>query len=166
MWGWVGDPDPMSLLSFFTTGALGGIERQLLHRTRAYDELFELQQKRDRRRPSGRRYIAEMQQIFYDNAPYTSCTTTPSCTPTGPTSSAAGSNQPPDTGTPLFGYGPIGYTLLTLADGGAPSPSAAASAPAAPSGAAAHAGAVRQRVGRQPASTQRHRAPARGRRSC
>ena len=44
-------------------------------------------------------------------------------------------NQPPDSGTPLFGFGPIGYTLLTDASV-APSPSPVESA-AAPSGGAA-----------------------------
>ena len=45
MWGWAGDPDPNSLLKFFTTDQIGGVERQLLLEP-ALRRAVQLQQKR------------------------------------------------------------------------------------------------------------------------
>ena len=42
MWGWVGDPDPISLLYFFTSEQIGGSSDSYYSNPR-YDELFELQ---------------------------------------------------------------------------------------------------------------------------
>jgi peptide/nickel transport system substrate-binding protein len=135
MWGWVGDPDPMSLLSFFTSDALGGSNDSFFTNER-YDELFALQQKATDE-TQRKTYIAEMQQIFYFNAPYIVLYYDSELHAYRTDKFGGWVNQPPDTGTPLFGYGPIGYTLLTLATAASPSPSAEGSAPAAPSGAVA-----------------------------
>ena len=97
-------------------------------------------------------YIAEMQQIFYDNAPYIVLYYDSELHAYRTDKFGGWVNQPPDTGTPLFGYGPIGYTLLTLATAASPSPSAGASASAAPSG-------WRRRRRRRPAA-RRATAPA------
>lgn len=78
-----------------------------------------------------------MQQIFYDEAPYIVLYYDSELHAYRTDKFGGWVNQPPDSGTPLFGYGPIGYTMLTLASAATPSPSAAAPASAAPSGAVA-----------------------------
>jgi peptide/nickel transport system substrate-binding protein len=124
MWGWVGDPDPMSLLSFFTTDQLGGLNDSFWTDPR-YDELFAAQQRAtdvNERKAE----IAEMQNIFYDQAPYHVLYYDSELHAYRTDKFAGWINQPPDTGTPLFGYGPIGYTKLTLAAAATPEPSASA----------------------------------------
>ena len=59
-----------------------------------------------------------MQQIFYDQAPYHILYYDSELHAYRTDKFGGWMNQPPDGGTPLFGYGPIGYTLLTLAHGG------------------------------------------------
>ncbi|HEX5828227.1 MAG TPA: ABC transporter substrate-binding protein [Candidatus Limnocylindrales bacterium] len=126
MWGWVGDPDPMSLLSFFTSGQLGGLNDSFFTNER-YDELFELQQRATD--PAQRKtYIEEMQQIVYDQAPYHILYYDSELHAYRTDRFGGWTNQPPDTGTPLFGFGPIGYTVLTAASEASPEPSAGASA--------------------------------------
>ena len=133
IWGWVGDPDPMSLLSFFTSGQLGGLNDSFYASDR-YDELFELQQKAtDKAERQG--YIAEMQQIFYDDAPYHVLYYDNELHAYRTDKFANWTNQPPDSGTPLFGYGPFGYTVLTAASEATASPSAAPAGSEAPASA-------------------------------
>ena len=135
MWGWVGDPDPMSLLSFFTSGQLGGLNDSFYANDR-YDELFDLQQKAvDPVERKG--YITEMQEIFYRDAPYHVMYYDSELHAYRTDKFAGWVNQPPANGTPLFGYGPIGYTKLTLASEAAASASVPASGGAGASGAAA-----------------------------
>ena len=127
MWGWVGDPDPMSLLSFFTSGQLGGLNDSFFTNAR-YDELFELQQRAtDEATRAG--YIAEMQQIVYDEAPYHIPYYDSELHAYRTDKFANWTNQPPDSGTPLFGYGPIGYTVLQAASDVTPAPSVESGAP-------------------------------------
>jgi peptide/nickel transport system substrate-binding protein len=130
IWGWVGDPDPMSLLSFFTSGQLGGLNDSFFSNER-YDELFELQQRATD--PDERKeYIVEMQNIFYDQAPYHVLYYDNELHAYRTDKFGGWVNQPPESGTPLFGYGPIGYTKLTLASAESPEPSATeGAAPAA-----------------------------------
>lgn len=130
MWGWVGDPDPMSLLSFFTSGQLGGLNDSFYANDR-YDELFELQQRAVN--PAERKdHIAEMQEIFYRDAPYHVLYYDSELHAYRTDRFAGWTNQPPDSGTPLFGYGPIGYTKLTLAAAATPEPTVAPSDGASP----------------------------------
>lgn len=130
MWGWVGDPDPMSLLSFFTSGQLGGLNDSFYANDR-YDELFELQQKAvDPVERKG--YITEMQEIFYRDAPYHVMYYDSELHAYRTDTFGGWVNQPPESGTPLFGYGPIGYTKLTLASEATPSASEPASGSGAP----------------------------------
>jgi peptide/nickel transport system substrate-binding protein len=129
MWGWVGDPDPMSLLSFFTSGQLGGTNDSFFSNAR-YDELFELQQRAvdvEQRKA----YIAEMQNIIYDQAPYHVLYYDNELHAYRTDKFGGWINQPPENGTPLFGYGPIGYTKLTLLNAASAEPSAPASSDAA-----------------------------------
>ena len=150
MWGWVGDPDPMSLLSFFTSGQLGGLNDSFYADDR-YDELFDLQQKAvDPVERKG--YITEMQEIFYRDAPYHVMYYDSELHAYRTDQFANWVNQPPESGTPLFGYGPIGYTKLTLASEAAPSASAGASGGATASGASASGGAATP-VPAEPAQT-------------
>lgn len=135
MWGWVGDPDPMSLLSFFTSGQLGGLNDSFYSDAR-YDELFELQQRTVN--PEERKdYITEMQAIFYRDAPYHVIYYDSELHAYRTDRFTGWTNQPPDSGTPLFGYGPIGYTKLKLVAAATPEPTVAPSdgsspAPATP----------------------------------
>jgi peptide/nickel transport system substrate-binding protein len=133
MWSWVGDPDPMSLLSFFTTAALGS-SNDSFFTDPEYDDLFTKQQRAaDAAERKG--YITRMQEIFYEKAPYHVLYYDSELHAYRTDHFGGWTNQPPDSGTPLFGYGPIGYTVLTAASAAAsPGPSAAASATPAPSG--------------------------------
>jgi peptide/nickel transport system substrate-binding protein len=119
----------MSLLSFFTSDQLGGLNDSFFTNER-YDELFALQQ-RAVDEAQRKTYIAEMQQIFYDQAPYHVLYYDNELHAYRTDKFSGWINQPPENGTPLFGYGPIGYTKLTLASEASPSPTTAA-----PSGAA------------------------------
>jgi peptide/nickel transport system substrate-binding protein len=133
MWGWVGDPDPMSLLSFFTTGALGGSNDSFFVDAE-YDDLFAKQQ-RALDAAERKTHIARMQEIFYEKAPYHVLYYDSELHAYRTDRFGGWTNQPPESGTPLFGYGPIGYTLLTDASA---TPSAEPTA-SAPSGSAAGA---------------------------
>jgi peptide/nickel transport system substrate-binding protein len=112
MWGWVGDPDPMSLIADFTTDNLESGLNDCFFSNPRYDELF-LAQQRAVDLNTRKADLAEMQNIFYDAA----------CTHVLYYDSELHAqrtdkftnwvNQPPDTGTPLFGYGYSGYMSLT-----------------------------------------------------
>ena len=54
-----------------------------------------------------------MQKIVYDEAPYHILYYDSELHAYRTDKFAGWTNQPPETGTPLFGYGPIGYTVLT-----------------------------------------------------
>jgi peptide/nickel transport system substrate-binding protein len=161
MWGWVGDPDPMSLLSFFTSGALGG-SNDSFWTDPAYDDLFAKQQraidKTDRHS-----YIAQLQELFYNAAPYHVLYYESELHAWRTDRFSGWTSQPPDTGTPLFGYGPIGYTRLTEA---ATAPSAEPSAPPASADASAPASSAAPSPsgdgGEPPASTSNNTLLLRG----
>jgi hypothetical protein len=77
-----------------------------------------------------------MQEIFYRDAPYHVLYYDSELHAYRTDRFGGWVNQPPENGTPLFGYGPIGYTKLTPAVVASPEPSAAspgAGASAAPS---------------------------------
>ena len=112
MWGWTGDPDPMSLLGFFTTDQIASGYNDCFFSSDRYDELFKAQQQAtsvaDRKAD-----IAEMQQIFYDYACY-HILYYDSVLDAQRTDKFTGwTNQPPASGTPFFGYGYPGYMTLT-----------------------------------------------------
>ena len=131
MWGWVGDPDPMSLLSFFTSGQIDNLNDSFYSNAR-YDELFELQQKATD--PEQRKtYITEMQEIFYRDAPYHVLYYDNELHAYRTDKFGGWTNQPPDSGTPLFGYGYPGYLALTDASIAPSAPPSEAPATAAPS---------------------------------
>lgn len=134
MWGWTGDPDPMSLLSFFTTDQIEPAINDPFYSNARYDELFALQQ-RATDEATRRKYIAEMQQLFYDAAAYHILYYDSELHAYRTDKFAGWVNQPPDTGTPLFGYGYSGYMALTDASA-VPTPGPTVVATAGPTGAA------------------------------
>ena len=67
--------------------------------------------------------LQEMQEIFYSEVPNIPLYYDSELHAYRTDHFGGWQNQPPDTGTPLFQFGPIGYTLLTDATA-APSPSA------------------------------------------
>jgi peptide/nickel transport system substrate-binding protein len=128
IWGWVGDPDPTSLLSLFTTDQIEAGVNDSFYSDARYDELFDLQ-KKELDETKRKAYIAEMQQRYYDAATY-HVLYYDSVLDAQRTDKFTGwTNQPPDKGQPLFGYGYPGY--MTLKDASAvptPGPTTAASA--------------------------------------
>jgi peptide/nickel transport system substrate-binding protein len=128
MWGWVGDVDPTSLLQPFTTDEIAGGSSDTFWSNARFDELFKKQgQELD---PTKRKaMLQEMQEIFYAEVPNIPLYYDSELHAYRTDRFGGWQNQPPDSGTPLFGFGPIGYTLLTDASV-QPSPSPAESAAA------------------------------------
>lgn len=135
LWGWVGDPDPMSLLSFFTSGQIDNLNDSFYANER-YDELFKLQQ-RATNEAERKGYIQEMQEIFYRDAPYHVVYYDNELHAYRTDKFAGWTNQPPASGTPLFGYGYPGYLALTDAATATPAPTEAPATEAASDGGAA-----------------------------
>ena len=69
IWGWGGDVDPNSLLEIFTCDQIGSLSDSLYCNPR-YDELFEPSRTRPRPGRAQGATSTEMQEIFYDDAPY------------------------------------------------------------------------------------------------
>ena len=129
IWGWGGDPDPMSLISHFATDQIASATNDCFYSNPRYDELFVLQQ-RATDVVTRKQYMVEMQNLFYDAI----CSDTlyyDSELHAMRTDKFTGwINQPPDTGTPLFGFGYSGYMALTDASAvPTPGPTVVATAP-------------------------------------
>jgi peptide/nickel transport system substrate-binding protein len=134
IWDWVGDPDPTSLLKILTTKEIGASSDSLWSNA-DYDALFQKQLAETD--PVARHAeVAQMQQIFYTQAPY-HILYYPSQLDANRTDRFSGwRNQPSKNGNPLFGFGSLDYTYLTDATAPAPTASAVASASAATAGSA------------------------------
>ncbi|MFL5777941.1 MAG: ABC transporter substrate-binding protein [Chloroflexota bacterium] len=130
MWGWVGDVDPTSLLQPFTTDEIAGGSSDTFWSNARFDELFKLQGS-ELDETKRKAMLQEMQEIFYAEVPNIPLYYDSELHGYRTDRFGGWQNQPPDSGTPLFGFGPIGYTLLTDASV-APSPSPEASASAGP----------------------------------
>jgi peptide/nickel transport system substrate-binding protein len=125
MWGWVGDPDPTSLLDFFRTEQIGGSSDSYYSNPR-YDELFELQ-RAESDEATRKQYLTEMQELVYEEAPYHILYYDAELHAYRTDKFGGWTNQPAEGGTPLFGYGPFGYLKLTdLSAEPSPGPSGAA----------------------------------------
>jgi len=123
MWGWVGDPDPTSLLDFFRTEQIGGSSDSYYSNPR-YDELFELQ--RAEPDPEQRlEYLTEMQELVYAEAPYHILYYDAELHAYRTDRFGGWTDQPSEGGTPLFGYGPFGYGKLTSLAEPSPEPTGA-----------------------------------------
>jgi peptide/nickel transport system substrate-binding protein len=133
IWGWTGYADPNPLLQIFTTKAIGSTSDSL-YSNKIYDQLFADQNKAadvDARHA----LMAQMQNIFYDDAPYHILFYEDTLVAYRTDKFAGWTNQPSN-GVPLFGYGSLDYTKLTDATAPAPSPSAT---PAASAGSSSQA---------------------------
>jgi peptide/nickel transport system substrate-binding protein len=136
IWGWVGDPDPNSLLQILTTEAISDASDSQWSNAR-YDELYKLQNEAssaDQRKT----YMTEMQQLFYDQAPYQVLYYDDELHVYRSNKFGNWKNQPVDGGTPFFVNGSINYTTLALASAATAAPSASA-APSAGSSSGASA---------------------------
>jgi peptide/nickel transport system substrate-binding protein len=130
MWGWTGDPDPNSLLTFFQTSEIGS-SSDSYYSNPQYDQMY-TQQKAESDPTKRHDILAQMQQLVYNEAPYIILYYDAELHAYRTDKFAGWTNQPKD-GTPLFGYGSGGYNLLTDAKA-APSaaPSAAPGGPVSP----------------------------------
>jgi len=140
IWDWGGVPDPNGLLQIFNCDAIGGSSDSMWcdHK---WDDLY-AQQNAATTVDQRKSLLAEMQQYWYDQAPY-HIVYYDSELHAYRTDRFTGWTNQPSNGTPLFTYGTLGYTKLTLAS--AASPSASASSPAGsagPSGASSGAPAT------------------------
>jgi peptide/nickel transport system substrate-binding protein len=111
MWGWVGDPDPTSLLNFFRSEEIGASSDSYYNNPH-YDELF-LSQRAEPDEAKRKEILTEMQNLVYDEAPYHILYYDAELHAYRTDKFAGWTNQPTVGGTPLFGYGSRGYTLLT-----------------------------------------------------
>jgi peptide/nickel transport system substrate-binding protein len=134
IWGWGGDVDPNSLLEIFNCDQIGGSSDSLYCNT-AYDDLFTKQN--EATTPEERKqYMDQMQDIMYTEAPY-HILYYDAALHAYRTDHFTGWQNQPENGTPLFGYGSFGYTVLQLAGAAGPGASAGPSGQPAPSGTAA-----------------------------
>lgn len=132
LWGWVGDPDPTSLLNVLRGEEIGSFSDSFYDNPR-YDELFLLQRAEgDQKKRFD--YIKEMQNLAYDEAPYIVMYYDAELHAYREDRFGGWTNQPSNGGTPLFGYGSIGYTKLTDLSA-VPTPTASTTATAAPTAA-------------------------------
>jgi peptide/nickel transport system substrate-binding protein len=111
LWGWVGDPDPTSLLNVLRADEIGNFSDSFWENAR-YDELF-LLQRAEADEATRKAQIQEMQQIAYDEAPYIVTYYDAELHAYRTDKFAGWKNQPTEGGTPLFGYGSGGYNVLT-----------------------------------------------------
>ena len=134
MWGWTGDPDPNSLLTFFQTSEIGS-SSDSYYSNPHYDELY-TQQKAESDPAKRKTILAEMQNLVYDEAPYIILYYDAELHAYRTDKFGGWTNQPKD-GTPLFGYGSGGYNVLTDASATPSAPPSAAAPSAGSSGGAA-----------------------------
>ncbi|HEX5591579.1 MAG TPA: ABC transporter substrate-binding protein [Candidatus Limnocylindrales bacterium] len=111
LWGWVGDPDPTSLLNVLRTEEIGSFSDSFWSNAR-YDELF-LEQRAEADEDARFEMIKEMQEIAYEEAPYIIMYYDAELHAYRTDKFGGWRNQPTEGGTPLFGYGSGGYNTLT-----------------------------------------------------
>jgi peptide/nickel transport system substrate-binding protein len=125
IWGWVGDPDPNSLLQILTSDAISDSSDSQWSNA-AYDALY-TQQNEATTSAQRKGYMDQMQQLFYDQAPYQILYYDDELHVYRTDKFSNWQTQPTDGGTPFFVNGSINYTTLQLASAASPSPAAAAS---------------------------------------
>jgi peptide/nickel transport system substrate-binding protein len=122
IWTWVGNPDPNGLLEVFRCDAIGSSSDSMWCNPH-YDELYDQETaaaSASERKP----LLDEMQQMFYDQAPY-HILFYDSNLDAYRTDVFGGWQNQPSNGTPLVAYGTLGYTLLTAVAAATPEPTAA-----------------------------------------
>ncbi len=132
IWGWVGDPDPNALLQILLTSSIGSTSDSQWSNAQ-YDQLYDTQNQAptDAARKAA---MDQMQQIFYDQAPYDVLYYDNNLDAYHTDKFAGWQNQPVEGGAPFFQDGSINYTLLTDATKATPSPSAVNAEPTAAAG--------------------------------
>jgi peptide/nickel transport system substrate-binding protein len=131
IWGWGGDPDPMSLVATFTTDNIASGYNDCFYSDARYDTLF-TEQQRATDEAARKTALAEMQNLFYDAACYHVLYYDSELHAYRTDKFNGWVNQPPETGTPFFGFGYSGY--MALGDASAvptPGPTVVATAPPA-----------------------------------
>jgi peptide/nickel transport system substrate-binding protein len=118
IWGWGGDVDPNSLLEIFTCDQIGNLSDSM-YCNPTYDELF-IQQNEAASPEERKPLMDQMQEIMYEEAPYHILFYDAALHAYREDTFTNWVNQP-DNGTPLFGYGPYGYTQLQLTSAAEPS---------------------------------------------
>jgi peptide/nickel transport system substrate-binding protein len=127
MWGWVGDPDPTSLLNFFRTEEIGG-SSDSYYSNLEYDRLF-LEQRAEPDTAKRKELLTQIQELVYAEAPYHILYYDAELHAYRTDRFSGWTNQPSEGGTPLFGYGSFGYTKLTDLAAASPEPSVSTGAP-------------------------------------
>jgi peptide/nickel transport system substrate-binding protein len=126
IWGWVGDPDPNALLQILLTSSIGSTSDSQWSNAQ-YDQLYD-EQNQAATDAERKTYMDQMQQIFYDQAPYDILYYDNNLDAYHTDKFAGWQNQPVVGGAPFFQDGSINYTLLTDASLATPAPSASANA--------------------------------------
>jgi peptide/nickel transport system substrate-binding protein len=134
IWGWVGDPDPNSLLQILTTDAISDSSDSQWSNAE-YDKLY-TQQNEATTSDERKGYMTQMQQLFYDEAPYQILYYDDELHAYHTDKFSNWQTQPTSGGTPFFVNGSINYTTLKLASEVSPSASASAGVDASASAAA------------------------------
>ncbi|MEO8463657.1 MAG: ABC transporter substrate-binding protein [Chloroflexota bacterium] len=138
IWGWVGDPDPTSLLDFLRTDQIGG-SSDSFYSNPEYDQLF-LDQRAESDPVTRKADIAQMQQLVYRDAPYIILYYDSELHAYRTDKFTNWTIQPSVGGTPLFGYGPRGYTFLQAISAATPAPAASPDAGSTPTPSASGSG--------------------------
>jgi peptide/nickel transport system substrate-binding protein len=115
IWGWGGDVDPNLLLKIFLTSEIGASSDSFFSNAE-YDALY-AQQLTLPNGPERKAIVAQLQQLMYEQAPYHVLYYDATLVAYRTDKFTGWKNQPAD-GTPFFGLGPVGYTLLKPASGG------------------------------------------------
>ena len=137
MWGWVGDPDPTSLLNFFRSQEVGA-SNDSFYQNPEFDQLF-LDQRAEPDPERRLELLTQIQEIVYRDAPYHILYYDAELHAYRTDRFGGWTNQPSENGTPLFGYGPFGYTKLTAAAAEPSEPPATAAPTAGETGGASPA---------------------------
>jgi peptide/nickel transport system substrate-binding protein len=131
LWGWTGNPDPNALLQIFRCDAIGGTSDSQ-YCNPDYDKLYDQQSKEAGTQRHAT--LATMQNLIYDQAPYDILYYDANLD-VYRTDRFAGWQNMPASGTPMFTYGDLNYSLLTDAKATpSPAPSQASASPAASAG--------------------------------
>ena len=121
IWGWSWSLDPSSPLEVFLCNAIGGSSDSLWC-DKHFDELYAKQLTLGGEERHA--VLDEIQQYWYDQAPYHILYYDDNLHAYR-TDKFTNWQVQPKTGTPLFAYNTLNYTLLELASDASPSPSAA-----------------------------------------
>jgi len=149
LWGWSGNPDPNALLQIFRCDAIGNTsDSQYCNPT--YDQLYDTQSKQsgDARHAT----LAQMQNLIYNEAPY-DILYYDSNLDVYRTDRFAGWQNMPASGTPMFTYGTLQYTILTNATAQPTATAAPSEAASASAGASAPASQAAQTASPAPSAS-------------